>query len=131
MAAVAKEKPKVDLEIYFDYNSAAISAEAIPTLDKLGNVLSNPDLQGSIFMIAGHTDAKGGENYNLGLSERRAEAVKRYLVEKFNLSPEFLDVHRLWQGAAQGQGQSVRSGESPGAGREHAVEVDRGSKVGF
>jgi outer membrane protein OmpA-like peptidoglycan-associated protein len=90
VAAVAKEKPKVDLEIYFDYNSATISAEAIPTLDKLGHVLSNPDLQGSIFMIAGHTDAKGGENYNLGLSERRAEAVKRYLVEKFNLSAESL-----------------------------------------
>jgi outer membrane protein OmpA-like peptidoglycan-associated protein len=90
VAAVAKEKPKVDLEVYFDYNSATISAQAIPSLTTLGNVLSNPDLKGSLFMIAGHTDAKGGENYNLGLSERRAEAVKRYLIEKFNISPESL-----------------------------------------
>jgi outer membrane protein OmpA-like peptidoglycan-associated protein len=91
VAAVAKDKPKIDLEIYFDYNSAAITANAVPSLSSLGKALSSADLQGSVFMIAGHTDAKGGENYNLGLSERRAEAVRRYLMEKFNLSAEALN----------------------------------------
>jgi outer membrane protein OmpA-like peptidoglycan-associated protein len=91
VAAVAKDKPKIDLEIYFDYNSAAITANAVPSLNSLGKALSSADLQGSVFMIAGHTDAKGGENYNLGLSERRAEAVRRYLMEKFNLSAEALN----------------------------------------
>lgn len=91
VAAVAKERPNVDLEIYFEYNSAAITPKAVPSLNTLGKVLSGPDLQGSVFMIAGHTDAKGGENYNLGLSERRAGAVRRYLMEKFNLSAEALN----------------------------------------
>ena len=36
-------------------------------------------------MLGGHTDASGGDAYNQGLSERRAEAVRRYLVEKFKL----------------------------------------------
>lgn len=90
VAAIAKEKPKIDLEIYFDYKSAAISAKAVPDLTTLGKALGNPDLSGSAFMIAGHTDAKGGEQYNLSLSEQRAEAVRRYLIQKFALSSDAL-----------------------------------------
>jgi len=90
VAAITKEKPKIDLEIYFDYKSAAISARAVPDLAALGKALKNPDLAGSVFMIAGHTDAKGSEQYNLSLSERRADAVKRYLIEKFGLAADAL-----------------------------------------
>jgi len=90
VAAVAKEKPKVDLEIYFDYRSSGISPKAVAGLNSLGKVLSNPELRGSVFMIAGHTDAKGSDSYNLTLSERRAEAVRQYLMDKFNLSAEAL-----------------------------------------
>jgi outer membrane protein OmpA-like peptidoglycan-associated protein len=91
VAAVAKDKPKIDLEIYFDYNSAAITPKAVPGLNSLGHVLSSADLQGSVFMIAGHTDAKGGEAYNLGLSERRAESVRNYLMENFKLPAQALN----------------------------------------
>jgi outer membrane protein OmpA-like peptidoglycan-associated protein len=116
VAAVARDKPKVDLEVYFDYNSAAITANAVPSLNSLGKVLSSPDLQGSIFMIAGHTDAKGGENYNLGLSERRAEAVKRYLMEKFNLSAEALN--------SVGYGkEQLKDAEHPFAPENRRVQV--------
>jgi outer membrane protein OmpA-like peptidoglycan-associated protein len=90
VAAIAKDKPTIDLVIYFDYKSAAISASAVPQLTVLGRALSNPDLVGSVLMIAGHTDAVGGEQYNLSLSEQRAEAVKRYLMQKFGLSAEAL-----------------------------------------
>ncbi len=37
-------------------------------------------------MVAGHTDAAGGEEYNQGLSERRADAIKRYLVDKYGIT---------------------------------------------
>jgi outer membrane protein OmpA-like peptidoglycan-associated protein len=90
VAAVAKEKPKIDLEVYFDYKSSAIASRAVPTLMSLGKALSNPDLKGSVFMIAGYTDAKGGDQYNLTLSEQRAEAVKRFLIQKFSLPAESL-----------------------------------------
>jgi len=86
IATIVKDKPKIDLEINFDYNSADISARSLPSVQALGRALSNPDLKGSTFIVAGHTDAAGGETYNQDLSERRADSIKRYLVDKFGIS---------------------------------------------
>ncbi|QOZ22634.1 OmpA family protein [Bradyrhizobium sp. CCBAU 51753] len=86
IATIVKDKPKIDLEINFDYNSADISAKSLPSVQALGRALTNPDLQGSTFVVAGHTDAAGGEEYNQGLSERRADAIKRYLVDKYGIN---------------------------------------------
>ena len=47
--------------------------------------MSNADLKGSTFVVAGHTDAAGSEAYNQDLSERRADSIKRYLVDKFGI----------------------------------------------
>ncbi len=86
IATIAKEKPNIDLEINFDYNSADISNKSMPSVQALGKALANPDLKGSTFVVAGYTDAVGGESYNQDLSERRADAIKRYLVEKYSIA---------------------------------------------
>jgi outer membrane protein OmpA-like peptidoglycan-associated protein len=86
IAAIVKDKPKIDLEINFEYNSADISAKSLPSVQALGRALSNPDLKGSTFVVAGHTDAAGGEGYNQDLSERRADAIKRYLTDKYGVN---------------------------------------------
>ena len=86
IATLAKDKPKIDLEITFDYNSANISAKAQPAVQALGKALSSADLKGSTFVVAGHTDAVGGEAYNQDLSERRADSIKKALVEKFGIA---------------------------------------------
>ena len=86
IATIVKDKPKIDLEINFDYNSADISARSLRSVQALGRALSNPDLKGSTFVVAGHTDAAGGDAYNQDLSERRADAIKRYLVDKFGIA---------------------------------------------
>lgn len=86
IATMVKDKPKIDLEINFEYNSADISAKSLPSVQALGRALSNADLKGSTFVVAGHTDAAGGESYNLDLSERRADAIKRYLVDKYGIN---------------------------------------------
>jgi outer membrane protein OmpA-like peptidoglycan-associated protein len=86
IATIVKDKPKIDLEINFDYNSANISARSLPSVQALGRALSNPDLKGSTFIVAGHTDAAGGDAYNQDLSERRADSIKRYLVDKFHIA---------------------------------------------
>ena len=86
IATIAQDKPKIDLEINFDYNSANISARSQPSVQALGRALSNPDLKGSTFIVAGHTDAAGGETYNQDLSERRADSIKRYLVDRFGIA---------------------------------------------
>jgi outer membrane protein OmpA-like peptidoglycan-associated protein len=86
IATIAKEKPNIDLEINFDYNSADISNKSMPSVQALGKALTNPDLKGSTFVVAGYTDAAGSEAYNQDLSERRADAIKRYLTDKFGIA---------------------------------------------
>ena len=67
------------------FNSASIGSKALPQVTALGDALSSSDLKGRTFVVAGHTDAKGSEPYNQMLSERRAEAVKRFLREKYGI----------------------------------------------
>jgi len=86
IATIVKDKPKIDLEINFNYNSADISAKSLPSVRALGRALSNADLKGSTFVVAGHTDAAGSEAYNQDLSERRADSIKRYLVDQFGIN---------------------------------------------
>jgi outer membrane protein OmpA-like peptidoglycan-associated protein len=85
IATIVMDKPKIDLEINFDYNSADISTKSLPSVQALGRALSNPDLKGSTFVVAGHTDAAGSETYNQDLSERRADSIKKYLVDKYGI----------------------------------------------
>ena len=85
--AVAANKPSIDLTMEFDFNSDALRGEALETAHKLGKALASSELSGQTFMIAGHTDAKGNDRVNQKLSERRAEAVKRFLVQTYQISP--------------------------------------------
>lgn len=116
VADIAKDKQKIDLEVYFDYNSAEIIQRAIPDLMELGKALSNPELRGGTFLLGGHTDAKGGEEYNQKLSERRAAAVKRFLLDKFQLSEESLVT------AGYGKEQ-LKKPDAPFAGENRRVQI--------
>jgi outer membrane protein OmpA-like peptidoglycan-associated protein len=86
VAQIASTKPNIDLDIQFDYNSAQIRKASMPAAEELGKALSNASLKGSTFVVAGHTDAIGGEAYNQGLSERRADTIKRFLVDKYGIN---------------------------------------------
>jgi outer membrane protein OmpA-like peptidoglycan-associated protein len=86
IAEIASTKPKIDLEIQFEYNSADISTASMPSVQALGKALANPSLKGSTFVVAGHTDAIGSEAYNQDLSERRADTIKRYLTDKYGIN---------------------------------------------
>ncbi len=90
IATLAKDKPAIDLEILFDYNSAVVGPKAVPALVKLGNALAQPQFKGTVFLISGHTDAAGGAEYNQILSQRRAQSVRRTLIEQYGLAPEAL-----------------------------------------
>jgi outer membrane protein OmpA-like peptidoglycan-associated protein len=85
IATIAKDKPKIDLEITFDYNSATISAKSLASVQALGRALTSSELKGSTFIVAGHTDAAGSDAYNQDLSERRADSIKQYLVDKYSI----------------------------------------------
>ena len=85
IASIASSKPKIDLEINFEFNSAVIGSKAMPQVTELGTALTSTDLKGRTFILAGFTDGKGSETYNQGLSERRADAVKQFLSEKYGI----------------------------------------------
>ena len=66
--------------INFDFDKSNIKSEFRPVLDEAAQILAdNPSVR---VTIEGHTDSKGSDAYNQRLSERRANAVKRYLVSK-------------------------------------------------
>lgn len=90
IAEIAKTSPQIDLTINFDYDSAQVKPQSIGALVQLGRALSSDDLKNGIFLINGHTDGAGGADYNQDLSQRRAEAVKKILVEQFGIKPTAL-----------------------------------------
>ena len=92
------EKASLELNEVFEPNSSEILPKYYPDLDKLGVVLMVPQHREYLIAIEGHTDSLGSESYNQRLSERRAESVKRYLIQHFSIDPQRL--------IARGYGQS-------------------------
>lgn len=82
---------RVDLDnIQFDTGSATVRQSQVPLLEKAALAIAdviNEDPT-AVFLIEGHTDAVGGEVYNLALSDRRAETVARILTTNYGLPPE-------------------------------------------
>lgn len=71
-------KLTVDSEVSFDFDRSEIKPAFRPSLDKLGSVINKYDR--TIVHVVGHTDSVGRDDYNLQLSERRAQSVVNYLV---------------------------------------------------
>jgi outer membrane protein OmpA-like peptidoglycan-associated protein len=78
-----------DLLLTFEVNSAALTQQGMVNARVFVTALNDPRLRGSKFEIEGHTDASGSREYNLALSQRRAEAVKQFLVSQ-GVSPDRL-----------------------------------------
>jgi outer membrane protein OmpA-like peptidoglycan-associated protein len=69
----------------FEYDSDVLQASAITQLQKLGTLIKrNPK---ATFTVEGYTDSFGTFEYNLNLSQRRADSVKRYLVDSMGINP--------------------------------------------
>ena len=74
--------PQVRLPIYFEFDSARPTPEARALLEQVGAALQSSDLESFHFLVEGHTDALGSEDYNERLSIERAKAVAAYLEAK-------------------------------------------------
>jgi outer membrane protein OmpA-like peptidoglycan-associated protein len=76
------------VKIYFDFDESTLLPFSYTGLDSLAAQLAK--VPALIVEIAGYADAKGTEEYNISLSQRRAEACYQYLVQQKHISPERL-----------------------------------------
>lgn len=81
-AATPAARPSLSLLIQFDFNSARVRPESQQALSNLSQALQSTELLESRFAIEGHTDAKGSTEYNLKLSQQRAQAVRAFLLAR-------------------------------------------------
>lgn len=80
VGAAGMKRPRADLMIGFERNSAQLTAEGTRAAQVFAQSLLMPELSGKRFLIEGHTDLRGGPAINVPLSAARAKAVADYLV---------------------------------------------------
>jgi outer membrane protein OmpA-like peptidoglycan-associated protein len=113
---VTPESPEIPylLHIYYDFDQAFIRDDAVPEMEKLQKLLVENDQY--IIEVGSHTDARGSNHYNQRLSQRRAESVVRWLVDRG------IDRTRL---LARGYGETVNVNNCinnvPCSEREHQM----------
>jgi outer membrane protein OmpA-like peptidoglycan-associated protein len=79
--ATLKENVTIVLNnVFFDFDKATLKPESFPELNRVVDLLT--EQSGIQIEISGHTDNVGSDEYNLGLSNRRANSVKNYLLNK-------------------------------------------------
>jgi len=101
--------------VYFDVDKATIKKESYKQLDELVNLLKlkkNMEIE-----IAGHTDNSGRKEYNMELSQKRAEAVKQYLIKKG------ISANRI-KAVGYGDTQPIATNDTPqGRAKNRRIEV--------
>ena len=81
--------------IYFDFNKSDVKPESDSALQEINKLLSgNPNLK---VFIVGHTDNVGGVDYNMKLSQARADAVVKVLTTKYKINPQRLKAYGVGQ----------------------------------
>ncbi|QIL20908.1 OmpA family protein [Thermomonas sp. HDW16] len=114
-APAAPRPASVNMQINFEYNSADIAGSSAKTMATLAKALASPQLQNRNFTVIGHTDASGSAGYNKALSDRRADAVRRYLMENGVASSRL---------KAMGKGESqLLNNDDPNAAENRRVEI--------
>jgi outer membrane protein OmpA-like peptidoglycan-associated protein len=75
----------IAVTVHFAFDASEILPQAEVNLRSLGQALQSPALAAYQIRIEGHTDSTGPAAYNVGLSHRRANSVKQYLVQHFDI----------------------------------------------
>jgi outer membrane protein OmpA-like peptidoglycan-associated protein len=103
-------------DVLFGFDSSVLSADALKQLDSLATMVASREQ--FVFEIRGFTDSTGAADYNLRLSERRAEAVVRYLNSEHGIP--LRAIHRIGLGQSEpGDDNKTREGRE----RNRRVEV--------
>ena len=113
--------PMVLEGVEFEFDSDELTATSMPILDRAAETLRA--YPGIPVEIAGHTDSKGSYTYNLNLSNLRAQAVYRYLINK-NISPSRLNYKGYGESAPIADNSLADGSDNPeGRARNRRVEL--------
>jgi OmpA-OmpF porin, OOP family len=77
--------------VQFDFDSARIRPQSYRTVGLIADSLYHPHLLGYRFLVVGHTDGTGNREYNLKLSQQRADAIREALVDPFGIDPDRIE----------------------------------------
>lgn len=107
---------QLTIAIQFDFNSARIRPSSFRAVGLMADSLYHPYLQGYRFLIVGHTDGKGNREYNLRLSQQRADAIREALINPFGISASRIEAVGL------GEEQLLKPG-NPEAAENRRVQL--------
>jgi OmpA-OmpF porin, OOP family len=116
VAAALLKLPHFNVDVQFNPDSPIIRPESYQTIGRIADVLSDPSLLRYGFLIVGHTDANGKREYNLTLSQRRADAIRGVLVTTFKISPKRLQAIGLGE-------EQLQDAAHPTAAANRQIEV--------
>jgi OmpA-OmpF porin, OOP family len=86
-----ENRSQLTIAIQFELNSARINPASFQAVGLMADALYHPYLQGYRFLIVGHTDASGNREYNLRLSQQRADAIREALINPFGIAPSRIE----------------------------------------
>lgn len=115
---------QLTVAIQFDFNSARINPNSYRALGLMADALYHPYLEGYCFLIIGHTDAVGSRDYNLKLSQQRADAIRDALVNPFGISPARVET------VGMGEEQLLEPGSPNAAGNRRVQLINIGKLSG-
>lgn len=102
-------RPRLDMYVNFNFNSAEITPESMDRVDTWGRVLSDPLMAKQRFIIAGHTDDVGSDAYNMELSLRRAAAIRELLITRYGIDSSRLELKGYGESRPLISGSSERA----------------------
>jgi outer membrane protein OmpA-like peptidoglycan-associated protein len=82
---------QMTIAIQFDLGSARVRPISYSALGLMADALYSPYLLGYCFLVVGNTDSRGSREFNLKLSDKRAEAIREALINPFGVSPRRID----------------------------------------
>lgn len=116
--AMPAEAPAISLTVEFATGSATLTDRAKRMLDELGRALTSEDLRPYRFRIEGHTDTVGSSTLNQALSERRAAAVRDYLISRYRVDEARLVAIGLGEGKL-----AIETGDNVDEPRNRRVQI--------
>ena len=116
--AVSGGTPSLNIWVGFEFDSAELTPQGEQQAAEMGEAMLSPEFADMRFLLVGHTDERGAVEYNLDLSEGRANGLRKWLLERFGFQSERLEAE------GRGEEEPVSQGSSEASyARNRRVEV--------